>query len=179
MRLSYFTLSLALTVLQTACTSGQEREPVASNYQMGERVPVGRLIYTVFERQWLPQIGEGVDARVPQNRFYLVRITAVNSGGAPVIMPTISLVDDSGASYPEIENGDGIADFIGALRSVAPAETLRGNFVFDVQPKHYKLKLTDDEGKQISLVEIPLSFDSDSPDVTTPLADHSNDLTKK
>jgi hypothetical protein len=180
MRIFYLTLPLVLAVLsQTSCSPKEDEAAPANVYQMGERVPVGHMIYTVFERQWMTQVGEGVDARVPQNRFYLVRISAVNSGGANAIVPTISLVDDAGGSYSEIENGDGIAEFIGALREVAPAETLQGNLVFDVQPKHYKLKLTDEDGKQTALVDIPLSFDSDTPEVTTPLTDHTSDPTRK
>lgn len=180
MRISYLLLPLALAIFsQTACSPKEAEGPSPNTYQMGERVPLGNLIYTVFERQWMTQIGEGVDARVPQNRFYLVRISAVNSGGSAAIIPTISLVDDSGGSYAEIDNGDGITDFIGALREVAPAETVQGNLVFDVQPKHYKLKLSDEDGKHVALVEIPLSFDADAPEGTTPLTDHTGDLTKK
>jgi hypothetical protein len=180
MRIANLPLALAFAVLsQTSCSPRDDEAPSAHVYQMGERVSIGHMIYTVFERQWMTQVGEGVDARVPQNRFYLVRISAVNSGGANAIIPTISLVDDAGGSYSEIENGDGIPDFIGALREVAPAESLQGNLVFDVQPKHYKLKLTDEDGKQSALVDIPLSFDSDTPEVTTPLTDRTSDLTKK
>lgn len=180
MRFSYLSLLLALAVFSQTCCSPREDEALPARvYQMGERVPVGHIIYTVFERQWITQFGEGVDARVPQNRFYLVRISAVNSGGASAIIPTISLVDDAGGTYAEVENGDRITDFIGALREIAPAETLQGNLAFDVPPKHYKLKLTDEDAKQTALVDIPLSFDSDTPEVTTPLTDHTGDLTKK
>jgi len=179
MRISYFSLPLLLIMFtQTACSPKEEEEPPRT-YLMGERVPLGRLIYTVFERQWMTQIGEGVDARIPQNRFYLIRISAVNSGGANAIVPTISLVDAAGGSYSEIDNGDGIPDFIGALREIAPAETVQGNLVFDVPPKHYKLKVSDEEGKQTALVDIPLTFDADAPEVNTPLPDHTGDLTKK
>jgi len=180
MRFPYLMAPLAVALFsQAACSPRSDEELPPQHYQMGERIPLGHLIYTVIERQWLPQIGEGMDARIPQNRFYLIRISAVNSGGGPAIVPTISLVNDSGASFPEIDNGDRIADFIGALRQIAPAETVQGNLVFDVQPKHYKLKLTDDDGKQVALVDLPLSFDPDTPDVTTPLRDPNIDLTKK
>jgi hypothetical protein len=180
MRISYLAIPLAIAAMfsQTAC-SPKEQEPMPSIYQMGERVPLGHLIYTVFERQWMTQIGTGMDARIPQNRFYLIRISAVNSGGSPAILPTISLVDDAGGSFSEIENGDGITDFIGALRQIGPAETAQGNLVFDVPPKHYKLKLTDEDARQVALVDIPLSFEPDAPEVVTPLTDHTGDLTKK
>jgi hypothetical protein len=180
MRAHFFTLPLALTVFGLAACSPKEEEPAMRTYQMGERVLMGHLIYTVFERQWMPQIGSGLDARIPQNRFYLLRISVLNSGGADAIVPTISLVDDAGASFAEIENGDGVPDFIGSLRQVAPAETVQGNLLFDVSPKHYKLKVSDEDGKQAALVDLPLSFEPDSPDVTTPLdTDHSVIPTKK
>jgi hypothetical protein len=180
MRISYFSIPLALAVFsQPACSPKSDDELPPRNYRMGESAPMGHLICTVIERQWLTQIGEGVDARIPQNRFYLIRISAVNSGGAPTTLPTISLADDSGGLYPEIDNGSGVTDFIGALRQIAPAETAQGNLVFDVQPKHYKLKLKDDDGKEVALIDLPLSFDPDTPDVTTPLTEHTNDLTKK
>jgi hypothetical protein len=180
MRAYFFTLPLALTVFGLAACSPKDEEPAMRTYQMGERVLMGHLIYTVFERQWMPEIGSGLDARIPQNRFYLLRISVMNSGGADAIVPTISLVDDAGATFPEIENGEGVPDFIGSLRQVAPAETAQGNLIFDVRPKHYKLKVSDEDGRQAALVDLPLTFDPDTPDVTTPLdTDHNIVPTKK
>jgi hypothetical protein len=178
MRDFFLTLSLGLAVFGlTAC---KEAEPTASSYQMGEPVPLGHFTYTVFERQWMTQLGAGLDARVPQNRFYLIRISAVNSGGDAAIIPVISLVDDTGSAFSELQNGEGFPDFLGSLRMVAPAEKRQGNLVFDVPPKHYKLKLSEEDGKQISLVDLPLSFDSDAPDIIAPLStDHGKDPTKK
>jgi hypothetical protein len=174
MRAHFLTLPLALTVFGLVACSPKEEEPALRTYPMGERVLMGHLIYTVFERQWMPQIGTGLDARVPQNRFYLLRISVLNSGGADAIVPTISLVDDAGATFPEIENGEGVADFIGSLRQVAPAGIAQGNLIFDVLPKHYKLKVSDEDGKQAALVDLPLTFDPDAPDVTTPIdTDHT------
>jgi hypothetical protein len=180
MRAHFLTLPLALTLLGLPACSPKEEEPAMRSYQMGERVLMGHLIYTVFERQWMPQIGSGLDARIPQNRFYLLRLSVLNSGGAAAIVPTMSLVDDAGATFPEIENGDGVPDFIGSLRQVAPSETAQGNLIFDVVPKHYKLKVSDEDGRQAALVDLPLTFDPDAPDVTTPLnTDHTIDPTKK
>ncbi|MGA3236100.1 MAG: hypothetical protein ABSG03_07355 [Bryobacteraceae bacterium] len=180
MRAHFLTLTLALTVLTVVACSPKEEDPPLRTYPMGERVLMGHLIYTVFERQWMPQIGTGLDARIPQNRFYLLRINVMNNGGADAIVPTMLLVDDAGATFPEIENGEGVPDFIGSLRQLAPAETVQGNLIFDVLPKHYKLKVSDEDGKQASLVDLPLSFEPDAPDVTTPLnTDHNVAPTKK
>ena len=56
---------------------------------MGERVSLGHIVYVVFETQWLTHIGEGAEARVPQHRFFLVRMSAVNSYGSEVIVPNL------------------------------------------------------------------------------------------
>jgi hypothetical protein len=180
MRVSLLALPVALAVAGlSACSPSEEAEPKPSTYQMGERVPLGHLIYTVFDRQWLPQVGNGVDARVPQNRFYQIRISVLNSGGVSSLIPTMALVDDAGTAHAEIENGDGFPDFLGTLSQVAPAETAQGNLVFDVQPKHYKLKLSDEDGKKFAVVDIPLSFDTDTTDVTPQLDSVRGDTTKQ
>jgi hypothetical protein len=134
---------------------------------MGERVPVGHLAYTVFDRQWQNQLGAGVDARQPQNRFYLVRVNATNNSSDELIIPNTELVDDSGKTYPEETNGDGVQDWLGNTRQVAGSQTAQGYLLFDVPPKHYKLRVTGEENQHAALVDIPLSFDSDAPDIGT------------
>ncbi len=153
-----FPLAFA-TFSLTGCAS---KDPTPHTYQIGESVPLGHLVYTVFERQWLPQAGAGFTAQMPQYRLYAIRIAAANNGSAVVILPSAFLVDDQGVAIPEIEHGDGIADFLGSQRALVPAETIRGNLVFDVPPKHYKLRLSDEDGKKIALVDIPLSFETDT-----------------
>jgi hypothetical protein len=160
------TLVLAFCLL--SCTSGDKTE-APHTYQMGERVTAGHMIYSVFERQWHTEFGSGPDARLPQNRFYLLRISAANNGGGEAIIPKTDLIDDSGVSYPESTDGEGVQDWIGNKRQVPPSETAQGYLLFDVPPKHYKLKVLGEDEKQAALVDIPLSFDSDVPDVTTPL----------
>jgi hypothetical protein len=158
--------TLAACLLSCAPT---EKVDAPHVYPMGERVYAGHLIYTVLERQWHTEFGTGPEARVPQNRFYLVRISVVNSGGSEAIIPKTELVDDTGASFPELMDGDGVQDWLGNSRQVPPAETVQGYLLFDVQPKHYRLQLSGEEGKQVAQVDLPLSFDPDVPDVTTPL----------
>jgi hypothetical protein len=180
MRAPFHPVPLALAILSlSACSPRDESEPTPHTYELGAHVPLGQLTYTVFDRQWLAQIGEGVGARIPQNRFYEVRISVLNGGSASSIIHTIDLVDDAGTAYHEIENGDGVPEFMGALREVAPAETAQGYLVFDVQPKHYKLKLSDAEEKNFAMIDLPLSFDTAAPDVTTPLDSIRSDTTKK
>ena len=158
----------ALAICLLSCSSVEKAEAPHA-YQMGERAPVGHLTYTVFERQWHTEFGTGPDARIPQNRFYLLRISVAHSGGVEAIMPKAELVDDSGATYPESSDGEGVQDWIGNTRQVSQSETAQGYLLFDVPAKHYRLKILGDEEKQTALVDIPLTFDSDVPDVTTPL----------
>lgn len=128
-----------------------------------ERVELGHIIYTVFDTQWLTHIGQGVDAKVPQNRFFLVRLTAANSGSDKLVVPPTTIVDDDGNTYSEVTNGDGIPQWIGLLREVRPAEAVQGNVAFDAPPRHYKLRVTDENEQRVVLVDIPLTLGSDAP----------------
>jgi hypothetical protein len=135
---------------------------------MGERAPAGHIVYVVFETQWLTHLGEGADARVPENRFLLVRLTATNGAGEDVSVPDLTLQADNGTTYRELSNGDGVPQWIGYLRSVKPAEDVKGNALFDAPPAHYKLRVSDENRDSSALIDIPLSFGSETPDVPLP-----------
>jgi Domain of unknown function (DUF4352) len=136
-------------------------------YPLGERVALGHLVYSAYETQWLTQIGSGPDARVPQNRFFLVRMSVTNSGGEQMASPNLTIEDDAGTSYPEISDGQGVPQWIGFIRQINPADTLQGNLVFDVPPKHYKLRVTDEEGRTDAMIDLPLEFTPEAPDLGT------------
>jgi len=135
---------------------------------MGEKATLGHIIYSVYETQWVPQFGEAPTARVPQHRFFLVRMAAVNSSGADLIVPNATIEDDKGNSYPELRDGDGAPDWIGYLRQVKPAESTRGNLLFDAPPAHYKLRITDENEETSAYFDIPLSF-NEVPSAEVPL----------
>ncbi len=135
---------------------------------MGEKVQVGHLIYTVFETRWLMQLGQGSGARIPQNRFFLVRMSAGNSGGNQTIIPNFTVQDDNGNTYREVSNGDQVPQWMGYLVAVKPAEAAQGNVVFDVPPRHYRIRVTDENGERAALIDIPLSFSAETPDVVIP-----------
>jgi len=164
-----FALPVVLTVaaMLTSTSCIQKTFPVRT-YPMGDRVILGHLIYTVFESQWLTQIGDGETARIPQNRFFLVRLSVTNSGGEPVVAPNLTVQDDNGSSAPELSNGEGVPQWIGYLRQIDPADSAQGNLVFDVPPKHYRLRITDEDGQRPALIDIPLSFSSESPEIPNP-----------
>jgi hypothetical protein len=160
---------LAAIVL-SACGDAEKSSPVRT-YNLGEKFELGRITYQVFETQWLTHIGDGAEARIPQNRFFLVRLSATNTSGAELIVPTMTLQDDSTNVFNEISDGSGVPQWAGYLRSVKPSAAAQGNVVFDAPPRHYKLKVTDDTGERAALIDIPLSFGAETPDILTPGAD--------
>jgi hypothetical protein len=142
--------ALVCLAASTACSPAAP--PESHSHRMGERVSVGPLVYNVFEAQWKAQLGQGADARVPKDRFFLIRF---------------SVVADNGQTYAELSDGDQVPQWTGYLRHVKPAETLQGNVVFDVPPKHYLLRLTDENSQTSSDIDIPLNFSSEGPDLPT------------
>lgn len=159
----FLTVVIAVSFL-ASCGDSERSFPVRT-YAMGEKITVGHIVYEVFETQWLTHIGEGTDARVPQHRFFLVRLSAVNGAGGDLIVPSLTLEDDSGKTYPELSSGDGVPQYIGYLRTVKPAESVQGNALFDAPPGHYKMKIADETGEKMAYIDIPLSFVSETPDV--------------
>ena len=157
--------ALVCLAISTACAPASP--PEARLHRMGERVSVGSLVYNVYEDKWKTQLGDGPDARVPKDRFLLLRINVVNGGSADLMVPTLTLLDDAGQTFSELSNGDGVPQWTGYLRRVKPAETLQGNVVFDVPPKHYRLRVTDENSQKSRDIDIPLNFASDTPDMPT------------
>lgn len=159
------TAAAAAASLLSSCGASEEKASPVRTYSMGERAAVGHIVYVVFETQWLTHIGAGADARIPQNRFFLVRLSAVNSLGSDIIVPNFRIEDDSGNTYPELSSGEGVSQYIGYLRSVKPAESVQGNALFDAPPGHYKMRITDETGEKVAYIDIPLSFTSEPTEV--------------
>lgn len=165
----FATLPVLLVAATLLSCSTADKAPAVYTYQMGERVNLGQLAYTVSEKQWQNQLGGGVDARIPQNRFLLLRMIIRNIGQSEAIVPTTQLHDDAGISYPELADGDAVPDWIGGTRQLKPGGSVQGYLLYDVPPKHYALRIAGEDEKAVALVDIPLSFDSDVPDVSTPI----------
>jgi hypothetical protein len=167
--LRFVFLVVAASIL-SSCGEGDRPFPVRT-YGMGEKIELGHISYQVFETQWLTHIGTGTDARIPQNRFFLVRLAAGNGGGGDVIVPNMSIEDDSGNTYRELSDGTGVPQWAGYLRTVKPADSAQGNVLFDAPPRRYKLRVTDETGEKAALIDIPLSFGSETPEIPTPGAE--------
>jgi Domain of unknown function (DUF4352) len=165
MRLSNPRLMLASLATALILSSCAQRTPPPRTYPLGEKVSLGHLIYSAYETQWLTQLGTGPDARVPQNRFLLVRMAVTNSGGETIASPNLSIVDDNGNSFEELSDGQGVPQWIGYIRQINQADTTQGNLLFDVPPRHYKLRITDEEGQRTAMIDLPLEFSPELPDL--------------
>ena len=149
---------MSVIVLLAGCKPSSGENSVIPNYSMGDRAQAGPLVYTVFDSKWAPQLGADLSARIPANRFLILRLSVVNGSSAEVTVPTLTLVDDNGQRYTEVANGDALPQWVGFLRRLKPADTLTGNVLFDVPLKHYKLEVTDEPEERKALVDIPLTF---------------------
>jgi hypothetical protein len=130
---------------------------------MGERAQVGPVIYTVFDTKWELSLGEQPTPRIPTNRFLILNISAVNGAGTTISIPTFSLVDDNGQVYQELDNGEGVKNWLGFVRRVRPAESAQGTIVFDVPQKRFNLRVADEED-HFAMINIPLSLGDALPD---------------
>jgi len=127
-------------------------------YPLGEKVNLGHLTYLGIETQWFPVFGEGPSTRAPQNRFLVVRVSITNGGTSDAAVPNFIVEDNSGHRFAELTDGSGVQDWIGALRTLAPADTLVGNAVFDVPTGHYTLHILDEDSQHEALLDLPLNF---------------------
>jgi len=154
-------LGAALLVL-TGC---KRETPAQTVYSMGERATDGPIVYNVVQTVWKSQLGDLLNTRVPQNRFLVITISATNSGGRELALPFFTLETSNGQEIKELENGDGVENWFGLLRTLQPAENHQGNIVFDAPLSSYRLRLTDggEPGtEKLVWVEIPLRMDVDT-----------------
>jgi hypothetical protein len=132
---------------------------------MGDRVVAGPVTYNVVQTTWRTQLGEMFNIRVPKNRYMLITLSATNGGGKDVSLPFFALINDKGQEFREIEDGSGVDNWFGFLRTIEPAETRQGNLLFDVPLTSYRLRLTDgnEPGSERTVwVQIPLRIDTDT-----------------
>lgn len=141
---------------------GQKRDTsVIGTFRMGERVPLGPLVYTVLESDWKTTLAEG--AKAPQNRFLLVRLSVTNSSGEKVNLPGFELIGPNEQRYPEVTEGlSDVPNWLGVLRSVNASETEQGTVVFDAPIGAYRLSVSDGAdlaNERFALVEIPVHLE--------------------
>ncbi len=135
-------------------------------FKMGERAGVGVLTYNVLEAEYKTQLGAAGSPRMPEKRFLVIRLQITNGGGKVAEVPLFSLIGPDGETHPEVQNGEGVAQWFGILRRIAATATEEGRILFDVTPRDYKLEISDggETGKELlAHVEIPMQFDTAEP----------------
>jgi len=134
----------------------------AAEYNLGDRVQLGPLVYHVIEAEWKSQLGEFPSLRMPERSFLIIRLSVTNGGGQTVMIPQAKLENSNGETFQELTDGAGLANWLGLLRNLKPAATERGELLFDVPANTYRLRLIqgdDPERDRVSYVKIPLSFE--------------------
>jgi hypothetical protein len=157
------------------CSKSPKNQPVI--IAAGDKATVGQLVYTVTDTQRTQTLGEDPNtARTAQNRFYLVKVSVLNSGADDQPIPAMTLVDDQGQSYPELADGTGVPNWLGVVRKVGSAQTEQGNVVFDAPTKHYRLRLTDPsfDEREVS-IDIPLDFTHEQQSLSVQIPALTND----
>ncbi len=155
-------MTFAAVLLLSGCSSMTGDRPKL--YQMGDRAETGTLIYTVLEAEWPTQLGEGIQTRIPQHRFLVLRVSVTNSGAEEVLVPAMQMIGPNNDSHPELMNGEGVPDWLGVVRRLEPAETQHGRVLFDLPRGDYRLRVTDEAidpaQAQVAMIEVPLRFES-------------------
>ena len=160
-----FCLSALFLASLCGCASSERQ---LHTYSIGEGVQLGPLVYTVFESQWLTQLGAGPSARIPRQRFLLLRLSVGNHGPSERVAPILTVADEEGRTYTELSDGNGVPQWIGLLRGVKPGQALQGMVAFDAPPRRYKLRITGESEERAALIDIPLTFAPEAPEIPVP-----------
>lgn len=171
-RLHFWTRATALFVAAicigtlTSCrqATGKGDQPYLGNFSMGERVRVGPFTYTVLEAAWKQALSTDPQARIPKNRFVVIKLTVTNSGGEETSFPILSLQSSTGQDNPEIIEGvSEVPNWFAPLaRNLRPAQTETGTIVFDVPLGAYKLKVqepADVDAPKFAFIDIPVQLE--------------------
>jgi hypothetical protein len=155
---------LAAALALTGC--GNKQNSVRIDYPMGERVTLGPLTYNVIETTWRSQLGSDFKLRIPEQRYLMITISVTNGGGHEVSVPLLTLENQGGQTFLETDNGEGVDNWFGLLRTLSPAQTQQGRIVFDVPLTSYKLRVNDggeSGADKYAWIQIPLRLEADSP----------------
>jgi hypothetical protein len=155
MKFSLF-IALAMTVLSVTGCASRKKEVRA--VELGAKAEIGPFIYQAFDTHWPFTLGD----RVAKDHFFTLRLSVLNSGSVDADIPSLTLIDDDGNTYPESSDGTGVANWIGISRKVRPAQSEQGTVLFDVPPKHYRLRVAD-ENDNFMFIDIPFNLSTEEP----------------
>lgn len=161
--LSLLLAGLGLALIAPGCSSLKSGGNSTRVYQMGSPAAVGALTYTVLDTEWKESLDGSLGAKLPEHRFLVVNVSITNGSGGDINVPLLALVDAQGKEYREMDKGEGVAQWLGLLRPVPPAQTLNGHLLFDVPLGGYKLRISsggDAESETTALVDLPLHVEA-------------------
>ncbi|MBC7927540.1 MAG: DUF4352 domain-containing protein [Bryobacteraceae bacterium] len=160
---SLLLIGMAVNLLATASCSKSVDTSTIGTFRMGERVQIGSMVYTVLEAQWKPALDDSGMGKAPKNRYLLVKMSITNSGGTPSAAPPFTLEDSKKQAYTEITEGvEEVANYLGVLRMIAPAQTEQGFIVFDAPIGGYALLISDGAepgSEKFARVNLPVSLE--------------------
>jgi len=158
-------ISILTTVLITAA-AGCRQTQAKTVYGVGEKVVSGPLSYNVIDASWKAQLGESFKVRLPEQRFLVITLSITNGSGHDISIPFLQIEDEKGNTREELQNGEGVDNWLGMLRTVSPAQTIEGKILFDAPLTSYRLRLPDGSQpgqEHFVWAEIPLQIDTDAP----------------
>lgn len=163
-------ISLSAVLLLAGC--GSDKAPLRPEYQVGEKVQLGPLTYTVLDSAWRSQLGDAGRPRYPEHRFLLVAVSIQNTGSSEATVPPFVVMSSSNQEVKESQGGEGVERWLGLIRNVGPKQTAEGYVLFDAPLGTYRLKLAEssDSGEERhTFVTIPARIDVEAP-LTPPIA---------
>lgn len=136
-----------------------QSRPPEKTYPAGSPVEVGNLTYSIGNTEWHNSLAGERGPRVPAGRFLVLTVSVTNKASDAVTMPLLSVVDSSGAQHLELNNGEGLGNWLGLFRDIAANGSDGGEIVFDVPAGKgpYKLRVSsggDVEKEVTALIEI-------------------------
>jgi hypothetical protein len=155
-----------ISILLCGCSRTPD-SPFTTVHKMGEKVHVGPLVYGAYEAEWLTQLGQSPQQRIPKHRFLILKVSLSNAGETPVTVPGLVLENSQGESYPELTEGEGVRDWLPILRRLGPSEMREGQVLFDAPPGAYNLVVREETDfdkdpahERVAKIEIPLNLPS-------------------
>ncbi len=161
--LSLLLACLGLALIAPGCSRLKSGGNSSRVYQMGSPAAVGPLTYTVLDTEWKESLESSLGPKLPEHRFLVVNVSITNGSGGDINVPLLALIDAEGKEYREMDKGEGVAQWLGLLRPVPPAQTLNGHILFDVPLGGYKLRISsggDAESETTALVDLPLRVEA-------------------
>lgn len=146
-----------LALLLAGCSKTQAPE---KTYPAGSTVELRSLSYNIGATEWQNSLDGERGPRVPTGRFLIITVSATNKASDTVTMPLLSVVDGSGQQYLELDNGEGLANWLGLFRNIPANGSEGGQIIFDVPPGKgpYKIRVSsggDVEKEITALIEVP------------------------